>query len=131
MTVRKNVSQKHQVFKDNPSKWKVGTSGYVYNHWKDIFYPSDIPKSRWLEFYGNQFETVEVNATFYRLPNPKTFDNWYHRTPENFLWAVKGSKYITHTRRLKDPQEHFDLQKAASYHHHHSSELVSLGPDAS
>ena len=85
--------------------WKIGTSGWSYSHWKKIFYPPNILKSKWLDFYSEHFDTVEVNATFYRLPNPKTFDNWYQKTPDNFIWAVKGSKFITHTKRLKEPKE--------------------------
>jgi uncharacterized protein YecE (DUF72 family) len=86
-------------------RWRIGTSGWNYKHWKEIFYPSKIPVSKWLDFYADRFDTVEVNATFYRLPKPQTFDNWYQKTPENFLWAVKASKFITHTRRLKDSTE--------------------------
>ncbi len=85
--------------------WKIGTSGWSYSHWKEIFYPSHITESKWLDFYSDHFDTVEVNATFYRLPSPKTFDNWYQKTPDSFIWAVKGSKFITHTRRLKDSKE--------------------------
>ena len=84
---------------------RIGTSGWNYNHWKEKFYPLDISKSKWLEFYSDHFDTVEVNATFYRLPTPKTFENWYKRTPENFKWAVKASKYITHTKRLNETGE--------------------------
>ena len=87
------------------AKWRIGTSGWNYNHWKGMFYPRHVPKSKWLEFYANHFDTLEVNATFYRLPRPKTFEDWYERTPEKFLWAIKGSKYITHTKRLKDSKE--------------------------
>lgn len=85
--------------------WKIGTSGWSYSHWKGIFYPPHIIESKWLDFYSDHFDTVEVNATFYRLPNPKTFDNWYQKTPDNFIWAVKGSKFITHTKRLKESKE--------------------------
>ena len=87
---------------------KIGTSGWNYNHWKEKFYPPNIAKSTWLEFYTDYFDTVEVNATFYRLPKAKTFENWYERTPKNFQWAIKGSKYITHTKRLKDTREPLD-----------------------
>ena len=84
---------------------RIGTSGWNYNHWRERFYPPDIAKSKWLEYYSDHFDTIEVNATFYRLPKPKTFENWYERTPENFNWAVKASKYITHTKRLKEAGE--------------------------
>ena len=87
------------------AKWRIGTSGWNYSHWKETFYPPQVPVSKWLDFYADHFDTVEVNATFYRLPKPDTFDNWYKKTPNDFLWAVKASKYITHTKRLKDCKE--------------------------
>ncbi len=84
---------------------RVGTSGWNYPHWRDIFYPENLAKGKWLEFYSKYFDTVELNATFYRLPVEKTFQNWYKRTPSGFIWAVKASKFITHTKRLKDVQD--------------------------
>lgn len=84
---------------------RIGTSGWNYPHWKDVFYPSTLPKSKWLEFYTEHFDTVELNATFYRLPKEKTFKNWHLRTPKNFLWAVKASRYITHIKKIRDPGE--------------------------
>ena len=89
----------------SPKKWRIGTSGWSYRHWKELFYPPQVAASKWLDFYAGHFDTVEVNATFYRLPKHETFDKWYQETPGNFLWAVKASKFITHTRRLKDPAE--------------------------
>lgn len=83
----------------------IGTSGWNYKHWKGIFYDADCPKSQWLDFYARYFSTVEVNATFYRLPSPETFENWRLRTPDNFLWAVKASRYITHVKRLREPDD--------------------------
>lgn len=79
----------------------IGTSGWNYIHWKDNFYHSNCPKSKWLEFYARNFMTVELNTTFYGLPKPKTFENWRLRTPEKFLWAVKANRYITHIKKLK------------------------------
>jgi uncharacterized protein YecE (DUF72 family) len=83
----------------------IGTSGWNYEHWKEIFYPPDCPKSKWLEFYAQHYGTVELNASFYRLPKPQTFDNWRTRTPDNFLWTVKANKYITHIKRIQDIEE--------------------------
>jgi len=83
----------------------IGTSGWNYPHWREVFYPTDCPKTLWLEYYAEQFPTVEVNATFYRLPRESTFDKWKDRTPEGFLWAVKANRYITHIKRLNDPEE--------------------------
>jgi uncharacterized protein YecE (DUF72 family) len=84
----------------------VGTSGYNYRHWwNGVFYPSTLPQKGWLEFYSRFFDTVELNVSFYRLPNRKTFEGWYQRTPECFLFSVKGSRFITHIKRLKDCRE--------------------------
>jgi len=84
---------------------RIGTSGWNYDHWKGLFYPEDHPKSRWLEYYSGHFDTVELNATFYRLPAHTTFLNWHRRTPDSFLWSLKASRYLTHVRRLDDPEE--------------------------
>ena len=87
---------------------RIGTSGWTYKHWQGIFYPVKWPKSRWLEYYSKHFDTVELNAAFYRLPNLTTFENWKARTPDDFLWSVKASKFITHTKRLRDPADPLD-----------------------
>jgi uncharacterized protein YecE (DUF72 family) len=84
---------------------RIGTSGWTYKHWESIFYPEDWPKAKWLEYYARHFDTVELNASFYRLPLLATFKDWKARTPDNFLWSIKASKFITHTKRLKDPIE--------------------------
>ncbi len=93
---------------------RIGTSGWTYPHWKELFFPANWPKTKWLEYYAKHFDTVELNASFYRLPNLKTFENWNARTPGHFLWAVKASKYITHTKRLKEPDEPLKRFYAAS-----------------
>ncbi|MBN2122754.1 MAG: DUF72 domain-containing protein [Deltaproteobacteria bacterium] len=85
--------------------FRIGTSGWNYPHWKGVFYPEGLPKSRWLEHYVLHFDTVELNATFYRLPKPATFQNWRDRTPEGFVWSLKASRYLTHVRRLGDFEE--------------------------
>jgi uncharacterized protein YecE (DUF72 family) len=89
------------------SLW-IGTSGWSYTHWGNVFYPEKWPKSKWLEYYSRHFDTVELNATFYRLPNHTTFENWKVRTPDSFLWSVKANKFITHTKRLEEPSEPMD-----------------------
>jgi uncharacterized protein YecE (DUF72 family) len=78
----------------------IGTSGWTYKSWDKAFYPPDVPKTRQLEFYATQFPTVEVNATFYRLPTLKMVRGWRDRTPPQFVFAVKGSRFITHMKRL-------------------------------
>ena len=84
----------------------IGTSGYHYSHWeRGVFYPPDLPKGKKLEYYTRFFNTVELNVTFYRLPQEKAFLSWHKRTPAHFLFAIKGSRFITHIKRLKDPYE--------------------------
>lgn len=82
-------------------KLYIGTSGWNYKSWKDTFY-SGVKQKQWLEYYTNKFNAVEVNATFYRLLKESTIKGWQERTPEEFYFAVKGSRYTTHTKRLKD-----------------------------
>lgn len=88
----------------------IGTSGYNYPHWgSGVFYPSELPEKKWLEFYSGYFNTVELNVTFYRLPTKKIFESWYNRTPNGFLFAIKGSRFITHIKRLKDCKQPLEL----------------------
>lgn len=88
----------------------IGTSGYMYSHWeKGVFYPSDWPKSKKLEYYAQHFRTVELNNTFYRLPKESVFENWRKRTPKNFLFAVKVSRIITHVKKLKDCKREWQI----------------------
>jgi len=83
----------------------VGTSGFSYEHWRGVFYPSDLSASKFLSFYAQTFATVELNVSFYRLPAANTFKKWAEQTPPNFVFAVKASRYLTHVRKLKDCQE--------------------------
>jgi uncharacterized protein YecE (DUF72 family) len=84
---------------------RIGTSGWEYVHWAGRFYPRELSRDRWLEFYAARFDTVELNASFYRLPEAATFERWGSRVPAAFRFAVKASRYLTHIRRLKDPDE--------------------------
>jgi uncharacterized protein YecE (DUF72 family) len=83
----------------------LGTSGYSYQHWKGVFYPQGLAQTRWLEFYCRHFTTVELNVTFYRLPSRKAFEGWFQKTPDNFSFAAKGSRFITHVKKLRDCRE--------------------------
>lgn len=88
------------------AKLLVGTSGYVYPHWRNgVFYPEGLPQKEELEYYSQHFDTVELNNPFYRLPEAKTFSNWAKRVPENFIFTVKVSRFITHIKKLKQCQE--------------------------
>jgi uncharacterized protein YecE (DUF72 family) len=80
----------------------VGCSGWNYPHWRERVYPKGLPQRRWLEHYATLFDTVEVNNTFYRLPSPSSVAGWVERTPPNFVFTVKASRYLTHIRRLTD-----------------------------
>jgi uncharacterized protein YecE (DUF72 family) len=83
----------------------IGTSGWQYRDWRDAFYPPDLPLRAWLEDYAGRFATVESNNAFYRLPERRTFEDWARRTPDDFLMAVKVSRFLTHIKRLADPEE--------------------------
>jgi len=86
-------------------EYYIGTSGWHYEDWRGFFYPDNLPKAKWLEFYARYFPTVELNNSFYRLPSEKAFINWREVAPEGFIFAVKASRFITHVKRLKDVQE--------------------------
>lgn len=83
----------------------VGTSGWQYDDWRGIVYPEGVPKRLWLETYTELFDVVESNNAFYRLPERHTFASWAERTPNEFLFTVKMSRFLTHIKRLKDPEE--------------------------
>jgi uncharacterized protein YecE (DUF72 family) len=83
----------------------IGTSGWQYESWRGVLYPPDLPQRLWLEHYAKCFQVVEVNNTFYRLPEARTFEGWRRRTPEDFVFALKLSRYLTHIKRLNEPAE--------------------------
>jgi uncharacterized protein YecE (DUF72 family) len=84
---------------------RVGCSGWQYKHWRGVFYPVDMPARRWFDHYTTVFDTVEVNNSFYRLPEAATFETWKERAPRRFLFAVKASRFLTHMKKLKDPEQ--------------------------
>jgi uncharacterized protein YecE (DUF72 family) len=81
---------------------RVGCSGWNYAHWRERVYPKGLPQRRWLEFYATLFDTVEVNNTFYRLPKRSSVAGWAERSPTDFVFTVKSSRYLTHIKRLTD-----------------------------
>ncbi|SHN71486.1 Uncharacterized conserved protein YecE, DUF72 family [Geodermatophilus obscurus] len=83
----------------------IGTSGWQYRDWRGRFYPPRLPQRLWLEHHAAHFATVESNNAFYRLPERTTFEAWRARTPPDFRWAVKASRFLTHVKRLRDPEE--------------------------
>jgi uncharacterized protein YecE (DUF72 family) len=91
---------------------RIGCSGWNYASWRGTFYPPKLPARRWLEHYATVFDTVEINATFYRLAKPPAVANWVQQTPAGFVFAAKASRYLTHMKRLGDleggMQRYFD-----------------------
>jgi len=110
---------------------RVGCSGWQYRHWRGNFYPADLPATRWFAHYASRFDTVEVNNTFYRLPEAPTFAAWARRAPPGFLYAVKASRFLTHLKKLKDPAEplHRFFMRAARLRRSLGPVLYQLPPN--
>jgi uncharacterized protein YecE (DUF72 family) len=83
----------------------IGTSGWVYKHWIGVLYPPKLPQGRYLPLYARDFPTVEINRSYYRLPERAVFEAWREQSPPGFLFAVKASRYLTHMKKLKDPEQ--------------------------
>ena len=109
----------------------IGTSGWHYEHWRGQFYPQALAKSGWLNFYAQNFATVELNNSFYRLPSEKAFAQWRDSVPENFRFAVKVSRFITHIKRLRNVEEPMDnfLSRARGLNHKLGPLLYQLPPN--
>jgi len=88
------------------AKLYIGTSGWVYSHWTGVFYPENLSSKDKLKYFSQYFKTAEINYSFYHLPRPTTYQNWYNQTPKDFVFAVKASRFITHIKRL------FGIKKA-------------------
>lgn len=88
---------------------RIGCSGFNYPHWRETFYPRKLPQKEWLQHYCSVFSSVELNVTFYRLPSLDTFNKWYQETPRDFVFSLKGSRFITHVKRLLATTESLDL----------------------
>src|SRR5947208_844488 len=81
---------------------RIGISGWRYAGWRGKFYPKDLPQRRELEFAASKFNSVEINGSFYSLQLPSSYQRWYSETPDDFVFAVKGARFITHMKRLRD-----------------------------
>ena len=103
------------------SELRVGTSGWQYRHWKGRFYPKDLPTAKWLGYYTTYFDTVELNNSFYRQPERRTFERWRRAVPGDFRFAVKLNRFITHVKRLKVERESIERSYGT---------LAGLGPKA-
>jgi uncharacterized protein YecE (DUF72 family) len=93
------------VAMDLSQRIRLGCSGWQYRHWRGDFYPPELRQRDWFAHYARQFDTVEINNSFYRLPPPETFAKWRDQAPRGFLYAVKASRFLTHMKKLKDPEE--------------------------
>lgn len=90
-------------------RYYIGTSGWYYDDWRGCFYPEKLPKAKWLEFYARHYSTLELNNTFYRVPPESIFNNWRLAVPRDFIFSLKGSRLITHIKRLKDCRDEVEL----------------------
>ncbi len=108
----------------------VGTSGWQYRHWIGVFYPEKLAQGRWLEHYAQRFQTVEVNNTFYNLPPGPVFERWRRRVPDDFVFALKLSRFLTHLKRLRDPADpvHRFMERAKALGPKLGPILVQLPP---
>ncbi|MFP4250231.1 MAG: DUF72 domain-containing protein [Armatimonadota bacterium] len=109
----------------------AGTSGYQYDHWVGPFYPEDLPREEWFAYYAERFDTVEINNTFYGLPDTETFAAWREKSPDDFTWVLKYSRYGTHLKKLKDPEGHVTtfIERSKPLHDLMGPILVQLPPN--
>ena len=111
-------------------QFHIGTSGWYYDHWKEVFYPQGLPKTKWFEYYRNYFSTVEINATFYRRFKEKTYEKWYRQADAPFIYVLKVPRIITHRKYLQDVDEQVRefCESAALLHEKLGMLLLQLAP---
>jgi uncharacterized protein YecE (DUF72 family) len=109
---------------------RIGTSGFHYDHWKQVFYPEGLARKHWFAHYAAHFDTLEVNNTFYRVPERSTFETWAKQTPPGFIYALKFSRFGTHNKKLLTPRQTltYFLQRAEPLLAHVDPILVQLPP---
>jgi uncharacterized protein YecE (DUF72 family) len=95
---------------------RIGCSGWNYKHWRELLYPKGLAQKRWFAAYAENFDTVEINNSFYRLPKPETFDKWREQAPPGFCYAVKANRYLTQAKKLKDCEEPLERMMSAARH---------------
>jgi uncharacterized protein YecE (DUF72 family) len=88
-----------------PAPVRIGCSGWIYKHWRGLFYPEALPVKKWFAYYASEFDTVEINNSFYRLPRPETFAAWREQSPTDFCYAVKANRFLTQAQKLKECEE--------------------------
>jgi uncharacterized protein YecE (DUF72 family) len=108
----------------------IGTSGWTYSSWKGAFYPETLPSKRYLEFYSREFDSTEVNYSFYHLPRPSTYEKWAAQVPKDFIFALKASRFITHVKRLIGIEEAWStfVQNALALGSHLGPVLLQFPP---
>ncbi len=108
----------------------IGTSGWHYPHWKGRLYPPSLPRSEWLDFYAGRFPAVELNSSFYRLPEPSTVETWQASVPDEFIFAVKAPRAITHLKKLRNCAESVDrfMERLQGFHQRLGPVLFQLPP---
>lgn len=94
---------------------RIGCSGWVYKHWRGLLYPQGLPQTQWFARYAEEFETVEINNSFYRLPSGDTFDKWRRQAPPGFCYAVKANRFLTQAKKLRDCEEPLERMMTAVY----------------
>jgi uncharacterized protein YecE (DUF72 family) len=99
-TVGAALASAGYMAKPTPGRAWVGISGYIYPNWRGVFYPAGLPARRELEYASHQFNSIELNGTFYSLKSPAVYERWHRDTPDDFLFAIKGSRFITHNLKL-------------------------------
>jgi uncharacterized protein YecE (DUF72 family) len=87
------------------TKWWIGCSGFHYKHWKEVFYPSGLAQNKWFDYYCKHFNTLELNVTFYRFPRLKNLEEWYNKSPEDFVFSVKAPRAITHFKKFVETEK--------------------------
>ncbi len=102
-SIRLALDRAYSAERNSPSV-RIGTSGWHYGHWRGPYYPPSVPPRAMLDYYAREFDTVEINNSFYRLPSTTTFDTWSQATPDGFCFAVKASRFLTHLKKLLDPE---------------------------
>lgn len=109
---------------------RIGTSGYQYDHWRGVLYDRQLPKRKWFSRYTKAFDTVEINNTFYRLPEISVFQSWRQQAPSGFLYALKFSRYGSHLKRLREPEDTIGIfvERAERLGPHLGPILVQLPP---
>ena len=84
------------------TQFHIGCSGFYNKHWKDVFFPENLPQNKWFNYYCEQFSTIELNSTFYKFPTVQSLQTWFKKSPDEFLFSVKAPKLITHVKKFND-----------------------------